>query len=360
MSNLNLNEVRVRIDEVDKEIQTLLSRRAELALEVAKAKYTEEDNPTFYRPEREAEVLRQVMQRNQSPLSDKSVGLLFREIMSACLALQKPLTVAFLGPEGTFSQAAVTKQFGHAVEAIPMQTIDEVFREVEAEKCQYGVVPIENSTEGGVNQTLDCFVNSPLKICAEVALPIHHHLLSTESHLSDVKRIYSHQQSLAQCYSWLKMNLPMVERIAVNSNAEAAKRAASEKNTAAIAGKTAAEIYQLNVLVSRIEDNVNNTTRFAVLGQQDVPPTGKDKTSFLLATTNKPGSLFQVLKIFADKNINMTRIESRPSRQGMWEYVFFVDIDGHIQDNNINQAVSILKDYASLIKHLGSYPDAVL
>jgi len=355
----NLSDIRGLIDKLDIQIQELISQRARLAELVARAKSAQEENPNFYRPEREAEILRQVIARNQGPLSNDTLTRIFREIVSSCLALQKPLKVAFLGPAGTYSQAAVCKHFGHAAQMVPLQTIDEVFREVEAGTAFYGVVPVENSTEGGVNQTLDCFIKTPLKICSEIELPIHHHLLSRESELAQLKRIYAHQQSFAQCRGWLDNQLPTIERIAVNSNAEAARRAANESGAAAIAGEMAAEIYQLQVVASRIEDDVNNTTRFAVLGQQEPPPTGNDKTSLLLSSPNKPGALFHLLEPFAKNNVSMTRIESRPSRQGIWEYVFFVDIEGHIKEQPVANALQVLENHTSLIKHLGSYPRAV-
>ena len=356
----NLATVRAQIDELDEKIQNLITQRAYLATEVAKAKYAQEAKPVFYRPEREAEVLRNVVARNQGPLSNETLTRIFREIMSDCLALQQPLKIAFLGPAGTYSQAAVYKHFGHAAQNIPLQTIEEVFREVEARTVDYGVVPVENSTEGGVNQTLDCFINTPLKICGEIELPIHHHLLTTVDKIEQIQRIYSHQQSLAQCHHWLNNHLPQVERIAVNSNAEAARRALNEASTAAIAGSIAADIYQLRIIASRIEDNVNNTTRFAVLGQQETPPAGNDKTSLLLSTPNQPGALYDLLEPLAQNQVNLTRIESRPSRQGLWEYVFFVDIEGHIQDLPIVNALQKLAKNNCLIKHLGSYPGAIL
>jgi chorismate mutase/prephenate dehydratase len=358
MSTHNLPDIRAQIDQLDEEIQSLITKRAHLAEKVAQAKHADED-PTFYRPEREAEVLQNVITRNQGPLSNDTLTQIFREIMSGCLALQKPIKIAFLGPAGTYSQAAVCKHFGHAAQHIPLQTIDEVFREVEAGTAQYGVVPVENSTEGGVNQTLDCFIKTPLKICGEIEFPIHHHLLSMVSELKQIKRIYAHPQSLAQCRGWLDNQLPTIERFAVNSNAEAARRATEESGTAAIAGQMAAEIYQLQKVASRIEDDINNTTRFAVLGQQEVPPTGNDKTSLLLSSPNKPGALYHLLEPFAENNVSMTRIESRPSRQGIWEYVFFVDIEGHLKDAPVANSLQALEKHTSLIKPLGSYPRAV-
>jgi chorismate mutase/prephenate dehydratase len=360
----NLANIRSEIDQLDIQIQEFITQRAQLADAVAKAKSKEAETagkqqPNFYRPEREAEILRQVIARNKGPLPDEVLTRIFREIMSGCLSLQKPLKIAFLGPIGTYSEAAVRKQFGHSVQNIPLQTIDEVFREVEVGTANYGIVPVENSTEGGVNQTLDCLIKTNLKICGEIALPIHHYLLSKVTSLAEIKRIYSHQQSFAQCRGWLDNQLPTIERIAVNSNAEAAQRAANESGSAAIAGKMAAEIYQLQKVASRIEDDINNTTRFAVLGQQIVSPTGTDKTSLLLSSPNKAGALYHLLEPFATNNISMTRIESRPSRQSNWEYVFFVDIEGHIIDEPITKSLQSLETHTSLIKHLGSYPRAI-
>jgi chorismate mutase/prephenate dehydratase len=352
MSDHNLPLLRTQVDEIDTQIQALINKRAQLAQEIARAKYaTGENTLDFYRPEREADVLRKAISRHQGPLPTEALVTIFREIISACLALQKPLSVAFLGPEGTYSQAAVLKHFGHSAQMIPLSSIEEVFREVEADTVRYGVVPIENSTEGGVNQTLDCFMNTSLKICGEIEVPIHHYLLSSISNLKAIKRLYVHQQTFAQCRLWLDTHLPTVEYFMVSSNAEAARRAAEEPETAAIAGQMAAEIYQLPILASRIESDVRNTTRFVVLGHQEVPPTGKDKTSLLLASANRPGSLYQLIKPFADNAVSMTRIESRPSRQARWEYVFFVDIEGHIQDSAVANALKTLQHYASLVKH---------
>ncbi|EIJ42339.1 prephenate dehydratase [Beggiatoa alba B18LD] len=357
MSKLDLAVIRTQIDEVDTQIQALITQRANLAKDVAKAKYAEESQPNFYRPEREAEILRQVISRNQnSVLPNETLTFIFQEIMSACRAVQKNIMVAFLGPAGTYSQTAVFKHFGHAIQTVPAQTIEDVFREVEVGNAEYGVVPIENSTEGGVNQTLDCFVNTSLKICGEIDLPIHHCLLAMTQDRSSITRIYAHQQSFAQCRAWLNANMPNVERIAVNSNAEAARRASNEAGTAAIAGETAAEIYHLHVLSAHIEDHVHNTTRFVVLGKQNTPVTGNDKTSLYLSLPNKMGSLYHLLGCFVKNTINMSKIESRPSRQTAWDYVLFVDIEGHIQDEPVKNAIQDLQTQTAIVKHLGSYP----
>jgi len=355
-----LKKVRERIDNLDTELMRLINQRAECAQEVARIKRAHDPEATFYRPEREAQVLSNVMEVNTGPLSDEEMARLFREIMSACLALEQPLTVAYLGPAGTFTQSAALKHFGHSIQSEAMNTIDEVFREVEAGSCSYGVVPIENSTEGVITHTLDMFLQSPLRVCGEVELRIHHHLLSQSETLDQVRRIYSHQQSLGQCREWLDAHLPGVERIPVSSNAEAAQIAKQESGAAAIAGQTAAELYQLNILSANIEDQPDNTTRFLVIGSQDVPPSGEDKTSLLVSTKNQAGSLYRLLKPLSDSGVSMTRIESRPSHCTNWEYVFFLDIKGHKDVQKVNDALQALKQEADLFKILGSYPRAVL
>jgi chorismate mutase/prephenate dehydratase len=355
-----LKDIRNRIDAVDQQIQALINERASLAQEVAEVKQTQGETVEFYRPEREAEVLRKVLARNQGPLPGEEMARLFREIMSACLALEQPLSVAFLGPAGTFTQAAALKHFGHSVHSMPMATIAEVFREVESGAAHYGVVPVENSTEGVINHTLDMFIKSALTICGEVELRVHHHLLSKEGERGAITRIYSHQQSLGQCREWLDAHLDTVERVAVSSNAEAARRAAQEPGSAAIAGEIAAELYGLEVLEASIEDNPDNTTRFLIIGRQQTPPSGDDKTSLLISTANKPGALYQLLEPFARSNISMTRIESRPSRVANWEYVFFIDINGHAQDPLVAKVLDGLRAESAMFKVLGSYPKAVL
>src|SRR5215470_13973801 len=288
-----LEDARTRIDAVDEQIHQLLNERARLAQQVGISKAHDGHTVDFYRPEREAQVLRQVRARNAGPLRDEEVLRLFREIMSACLAQQEPLKVAFLGPEGTFTQTAVLNHFGHSVRALPLGSIDEVFHEVEAANADFGVVPIENSTEGTVNHTLDRFLSSPLKICGEVELRIRHHLMGAMSALSHVVRVCSHPQSLAQCREWLEEHLPAVEQVPVSSNAEGARRARDEKGSAAIAGETAAEVYGLKVLAAEIEDQVDNTTRFLVLGRKVFAPSGADRTSLLVSVghTDSPGAL---------------------------------------------------------------------
>jgi len=360
--NDKLEEIRRRIDEVDAQLQDLLNERARCAQEVARIKREAGSENHFYRPEREAQVLREIKKRNPGPLSSEEMARLFREIMSACLALEEPLRIAFLGPEGTFTQAAALKHFGHSVTTVPLGAIGEVFREVASGAAHYGVVPVENSTEGVVNHTLDMFLQSELNICGEVQLRIHHHLLAQAGTGEDIQRVYSHQQSLAQCREWLDRHLPKAERVALSSNAEAARRVAvdDQPGVAAIAGDAAAEIYGLTPLARNIEDDPENTTRFLVIGHQEVPASGKDKTSLLVSAENRAGALYRLLTPFRKHQISMTRIESRPSRRGMWEYAFFVDIEGHIDDPNVQQALEELKQEATLFKVLGSYPSAVL
>ena len=360
-SEEKLQVIRERIDALDAQLQALINERAKLAQQVAEVKLEAGEKAVFYRPEREAQVLHRVKERNTGPLSDEGMARLFREIMSACLALEQPMKIAFLGPEGTFTQAAALKHFGHAVETLPLGAIDEVFREVEAGSADYGVVPVENSTEGVVNHTLDMLVSSRLSICGEVEVRIHHHLMSTSADdLKGIKRIYSHSQSLAQCREWLDAHFCDAERINVSSNAEAARLAAGDAGAAAVAGEAAAELYGLRIIASNIEDHPNNTTRFLVLGKETVPPSGSDKTSLLVSTRNTPGALFHLLEPMARNGLSMTRIESRPSRQGLWDYVFFVDIEGHQQSSNIAAALQELQQEASLFKILGSYPKAVI
>ena len=355
----SLEQLREQIDAVDEKLHSLLNERAKLAQQVAEAK-NESGDTTFYRAEREAQVLAKVKQRNKGPLSDEEVARLFREVMSACLALEQVMTVAYLGPKGTFTQSAALKHFGHSVNTLPLASISDVFREVESTNAHYGVVPIENSTEGVIFHTLDEFVSSSLKICGEVELRIHHHLLGKMASLSEIKTIYSHQQALAQCRKWLELNLPGVEQKSVSSNAEAARIAAKEPNSAAIAGEMAAEIYNLDILVSNIEDEPDNTTRFLIIGKRETPACGRDKTTLLISTQNKSGALYGILEPLVKNNISMTRIESRPSRRSMWDYIFFIDCEGHKSDEKVASAIAELEEKAVFVKVLGSYPRAVL
>jgi len=361
-NDVDLAELRAKIDATDDQIQQLINARARYAQQVAVAKNTNDGSAVFFRPEREAQVLRAVVDRNQGPLSDDEMVRLFREIMSACLAQEEPLKIGYLGPEGTFTQSAVYKHFGHSVRALPLPTIDEVFHEVEAGSADFGVVPIENSTGGFVNHTLDNFLMSPLKICGELELRIRQHLLGTMDDLSKVQRVCSHPQSLAQCRAWLKEYLGGVELIEVTSNAEGARRARDEAGTAAIAGDAAAQVYGLDKLIADIEDRPDNTTRFLVMGRDVFSSSGDDRTTLLLSTsdTDGSGSLHKLLSPLSDHGVNMTRIESRPSQRRKWHYVFFIDIDGHVEDENVVAALKDLEDNAELFRVLGSYPKAIL
>ena len=358
---VKLETVRARIDSVDEQIHRLISERAKLAQLVGISKSKDGHTVDFYRPEREAQVLRRARERNRGPLSDEEVVRLFREIMSACLAQQEPLKVAYLGPEATFSQTAVLTQFGHSVRALPLGSIDEVFHEVESGAADFGVVPIENSTEGTVTHTLDRFIGSPLKICGEVELRIHHYLMGNMSALGRIVRVCSHPQSLAQCRGWLQEHLPSVELVPASSNGEAARRARDERGTAAIAGETAAEVYGLKILAAQIEDRADNTTRFLVLGRKLLAASGDDRTTLLVSVshTDAPGALHRLLEPLARHRVSMTRIESRPSHKRKWDYIFFIDIDGHAEEPHVARALEALKRRSSLFRVLGSYPRAV-
>jgi len=355
-----LGKARQEIDRLDEQIQNLISQRAQLALQVRQSKGKFPNAVDYYRPEREAEVLRRIISRNKGPLSDSEMVRLFREIMSACLAQQEPLKVAYLGPEGTFTQQAVHRHFGHSVHALSYPGIDSVFEQVQSGEADFGVVPVENSSQGIVNHTFDMFLVSDLRICGEIELRVHQNLLTHARNLNHIERVYSHEQSLSQCKVWIKKHLPNAELIAVGSNAEAARRVRNAPEAAAIAGRSAAEIYGLPVLFANIEDRADNTTRFLVIGRHLLAPSGEDKTTLLLAGHEGPGLLYRLLQPFETHGINMTRIESRPSSLGKWEYLFFVDIEGHAEDPPVAAAMQDLKRVAKLFRVLGSYPRAVL
>jgi chorismate mutase / prephenate dehydratase len=354
-SDAELGRHRAAIDALDREILDRLNARAAHAKAIGKLKA----GGVAYRPEREAQVLRRLQTENRGPLSKEAVAGVFRQVISACLALEQPLRIAYLGPAGTFSHAAVAKHFGEFVEADPCGTIDEAFRATESGQTDYAVVPVENSTEGAVGRTLDLLCQTPLAICGEVNLRIRQNLLGNVAAVADVQKVYSHAQSLAQCVQWLALHLPAAPRVAVASNAEAARLAASEAGAAAIAGDIAAAIYGLNVLAPHIEDESNNTTRFWVLGRQTVPPSGKDKTSLVMSAPNRPGAVYSLLEPLAKHGVSMSRFESRPARTGLWEYLFFIDIEGHATDAPVAAALAELRDKAPFLKLLGSYPAAV-
>jgi chorismate mutase/prephenate dehydratase len=351
-----LKQLRDQIDAIDSELLKLVSTRADLARQIGQLK-----NGMAYRPEREAQVLARLSKLNSGPLANEQVARLFTEIMSLCRALEQPLTVAYLGPRGTFSEEAVLKRFGSMVTTLACGSIDDVFRKVESGAAGYGVVPVENSTEGAVGRTLDLLLQTPVKVCGEVQLPVHQCLLARHNDLARINKIYSHPQSFAQCHEWLNANLPHLSgtaRVNAASNADAARLAAENKHAAAVAGKKAAEVFGLTVCAENIEDDPKNTTRFLVIGAQDVATCGKDKTSLAMAVKNRPGAIHELLAPLAQHGVSMSRLESRPSRTGLWEYVFFVDIEGHQQDEKVAQALAELREKAALLKILGSYPAA--
>jgi chorismate mutase/prephenate dehydratase len=355
-----LKATRAEIDAIDGELLRLINARARCAIEIGRIKRGGSASTMLYRAEREAEVLRGVRDRNPGPLPAEDAVRIVREIMSACLALEQPLGVAYFGPAGTYTHAAAQKHFGSAVNFLPVPGIDDVVREVEARGVQFGVVPIENSLEGPINLSHDLLYGSTLTVCGEVVLAIHHQLLSHAPHMAGVKRVYAHSQALAQCRHWLDSHCPQAERIAASSNAEAARLVVNEPDAAAIAGTIAASLYNLPVLAVNIEDRADNTTRFLVLGTDPVPATGDDVTSLVFSTPNRAGALCDALRAFANAKISMSRLQSRPLRQGTWDYLFFVDIAGHQTDPHVAAALEVLGDCTSTCRILGSYPRAVL
>ena len=352
--NEKLKPLREKIDAIDAQILDLLSQRARLAQDVGHVKA--ETNAPVFRPEREAQVLRGVAERNPGPLKAGDVQTIFREIMSSCRALEKRVTVAYLGPTGTFSEQAVYKQFGSAVETLPCLSIDEVFRATEAGTADFGVVPIENSSEGAINRTLDLLLSTPTIISGEVDIPVHHSLMTKTGSMDGVKVVCAHSQALAQCQVWLGQNYPQLERRAVASNAEAAVMASQDPAIAAIASEIAGEQYKLGVVKGHIQDDPHNRTRFAVVGHLQTNPSGNDRTSLVLAVPNRSGAVYNLLSPLAANGVSMTRFESRPARMGTWEYYFYVDIEGHVQQPHVAKALEELKDSAAFYKLLGSYP----
>lgn len=359
VSRPDLDAVRAQIDGIDHQIQTLIAERAQFARQVGKAKGKLAAAVDYYRPEREAQVLRRVVDRNDGPLSDTELVRLFREIMSACLAQQEPLKIGYLGPEGTFSQQAVHKQFGHSAKGLPLASIEEVFDEVAAGNADFGVVPVENSGQGTIQSTLDMFLTSPLKICGEVELRVHQYLLSRTGRIEDIERVYSHGLSLAQCKSWLRENLPGVEKHAVVSNAEAVRRAKKSDDAAAIAGENAAHVYGMQVLAGPIEDRSDNTTRFLVIGRGAFPTSGNDRTSLMVFIRDQPGALYRILEPLARRDISMNRIESRPAHGALWQYAFFIEVNGHVDESPLKDALGEIDAFAGEVRVLGSYPVAV-
>lgn len=351
-----LKKCREQIDSIDEQLLQLVSRRAKLAHTIGNLK----NGGPIYRPEREAQVLRRLQEQNPGPLPNEAVTAIFRTVMSNCRALEKELSVAFLGPLGTYSEEAANKQFGGLSKPVQCVSIDEVFQTVETGAVDYGVVPVENSTEGGIGRTLDLLLQTSLHICGEIDLPVHHNLLSKSADKSSITKVYSHAQSLAQCHEWLNRNLPGIERQAVASNSEAARLAAEQSGAAAIASRRASELFGLDLLAENIEDDPRNTTRFLVLANHDVAPSGKDKTSLAMAARNIPGAVVSLLEPLARHDVSMTKFESRPAHTGLWEYVFFVDIEGHREDARVKAALQEIADKAAFLKVMGSYPVAVI
>jgi len=357
---MTLGEIRSRIDEIDAQLLELLNQRADLVHEVGLLK--KRDGVSIYAPEREEKLLRSLIElneRNKGRLPATSVRAIYREIMSASFALEKGLTIAYLGPVATWSHQAAREKFGASVEYAPQSSIAEVFNVVARGKADYGVVPIENSTEGAVSYTLDQFMDSELRVCAQFSLKIENNLLAKIPR-DQVRTVYSHPQVIGQCRQWLRHNLPDVDLIEVSSTTRAAELASKEPNSAALAGRMAAEVYGLEILETSIQDSPNNTTRFLVISPNGCPPSGDDKTSLMFSVQDKPGALFSALAPFKDLRINMSKIESRPSKRKAWEYFFFVDIDGHAEDPALVKALAELQKHCSFVKILGSYPKSAL
>lgn len=350
-----LKRLRARIDQLDDEMLQIINQRAALAQQIGHSKGSE----AILRPEREAQILQRLAQANKGPLSAAAIRQVFTEVISQCRALEAPLRVAYLGPHGTFSEAAVFQRFGRATEGVPAASIDDVFAAVESDTANYGMVPVENSTEGAIGRTLDLLLDSNLHICGEVLLQVHQCLLSNENDLALIRKVYSHPQSFGQCQGWLNTHLPKAERITASSNADAARLAADESFAGALAGEQAAANFRLKVLARNIEDDVRNTTRFLVVGKQEVAPSGRDKTSLVMTAPNRPGAMHDLLAPLAQNGVSMTKLESRPSRTGQWEYVFYVDIEGHQTDARVAAALARLRQIAAFVKVLGSYPVAV-
>lgn len=353
---MDISDIRNQIDDIDRQLVELVNKRAQCAQQIGNLKST--GAKSVFAPEREVQVLAAVLKNNKGPLSDKTMGSIYREIISACRALEKPISVAYFGPAGSNTHIASILKFGDSTDFSACNTIPDVFNAVERKETNYGVVPVENSTEGVVNHTLDMFLLSDLRICAEIYAPIQHNLLSSGTDISQVKRVYSIGQAIAQCRNWLAAHLPGVEIIEVSNTAKGAKMCEGYPASAAIASSLAAKEYNLNILVEGIEDNPHNKTRFLVVGYSKPNPSGKDKTSVVYAVPHKAGSLYHSLKVFDSNGINMTMIESRPTKLMPWEYIFFVDCQGHESNDNMQQALKELGEMSQFVRVLGSYPEA--
>jgi len=349
-----LQELRLTIDEIDGRILELLNQRASLVIEVGRLK--KDERRDFYVPNREREIYERLTAENPGPFPNEALKSVFREIISASLALEAPMKVAFFGPKATFTHIAAMHQFGLSAELIPQKSIPTVFEDVEKDRAQYGVVPVENSTEGMVSHTLDMFMESDLKIIAEVFLEIHHYLLSRTGRLEDIKKVYSHPQPIAQCREWLAENLPNIPVVDVASTAVAAQIVSEDYTSAAIASELASSMYDLKVVRERIEDQVHNFTRFLVVGKKFAEKSGDDKTSLMFSVRDEPGILHRMLEPFAKRGINLSKIESRPLKKKAWEYIFFLDLTGHISDPSVSEAIQELRACCQFVKVLGSYP----
>ncbi len=357
----SIEELRKRIDRIDEEILELLNERARIAKEIGEIKKIK--NMEIHVPERERAIFEKILRLNREKFGEEfppeALIHIYREIISACLSLEKSLKIAYLGPKATFTHQAALEYFGFSAQYIPCITIRDVFMEVESERADYGVVPVENTIEGVVNYTLDMFLESDLKISGEVVIPINLHLLSTSENLSDVRKVYSHRIALGQCRSWIEKNLPGVQIIETESTAKACEIALEEEGAGAIASEVASYTYHLNILAKNIQESADNFTRFLTISKREMRPTGRDKTSLIFAVRDEPGALYKALEAFYLKGINLTKIESRPSRRKAWDYVFFVDLEGHKEDENVREVLEDLKRRTQMVKILGSYPRAL-
>ena len=356
--NSKIEDVRHRIDRLDEEILRLVNDRIKCAKEIGAARSNASEDG-MYRPEREAQILNRLTELNSGPLESAQLQTIFSEVISVARAAESIPRLSLLGPAGTYSQVAALKHFGQQVKTVFATDIEEVFRLVETGQADHGVVPVENSTEGGISSTLDCLVTTPLRICGEISIRVSHSLVGHRANRTSAEAILGHEQALAQCRNWLNRNLPGLRKVPVSSNAEAVRRVRDDSTSLAIAGGEAAKIYNLEVLEQGIEDQPGNTTRFFVVGNQAIEASGRDKTSLAISSRNRAGSLQRLLAPLADNSISMTRIESRPSRTGIWEYVFFIDFQGHVTDLAVTKALSEIESEAALFRVLGSYPQAI-
>ncbi len=350
----SIDRFREEIDRIDSELLSLLNKRTKIAIEIANIKRAL--NLKFYSPERERAILKRITEINEGPFPNDALRFIFREILSAALSLEQPIKVAYLGPEGTFTHLAALRHFGSSASYVPVESIKATFDAVESNKAEYGLVPIENSNEGVVSYTLDMFMDSDLMIAAETLLEISHNLVSKSGEKDKIKKIYSHPQATAQCRGWLERNMPGIHVFEATSTSRAAEIAAKDEASAAIASELAAKLYDLNFVERRIEDNKKNYTRFLMISRDYPSKTGNDKTSIMFSLKDRPGALYESLQAFKESNINLTKIESRPSKRRAWEYIFFADMDGHMEDERVREAIEKTKENCLYLKHLGSYP----